>query len=107
VIDDILAGVFGELAFGRLGRSRRAQLVARLAFGFLGAALAVIGAWHFTMAAPPRAGLALRASIVALFLFLACFSLFNVALARKWHWPGRLFLASLLALFVARIAFGP
>jgi hypothetical protein len=107
VIDDILADVFGGLAFGRLGRSKRAQLVARLAFGLLGAALAVIGAWHFALAALPGAGSAMRASAVALFLFLGCFSLFNVALARRWRWPGRLFLASLLALFVARIAFGP
>jgi hypothetical protein len=107
VIDDILAGIFGEVVFGRLGRSKRAQLVARLAFGLLGAGLAAVGAWHFALAPLPGAGAAMRASAVALFLFLGCFSLFNVALARGWRWPGRLFLVSLAALFVARIAFGP
>lgn len=107
MIDDILAGIFGEVAFGRLGRSRRAQLVARLTFGLLGAMLAAAGAWHFALGPLRGAGTAVRASAAALFLFLGCFSLFNVALARSWRWPGRLFLASLVALFVARIAFGP
>lgn len=63
----VLAGIFGEVVFGRLGRSRR------------------------------------RASAVALFLLLGCFSLFNVALARSWRWPGRLFLVSLVALFIGSL----
>jgi hypothetical protein len=44
--------------------------------------------------------------MVAVFVFLASFSLFNVALARKWRWPLRLFVVSFAALFVSRIFFG-
>ncbi|HEX9798686.1 MAG TPA: sulfatase [Thermoanaerobaculia bacterium] len=40
MVDDILAGIFGEAVFGRLGRSRRAQLLARRFFGLLALAAA-------------------------------------------------------------------
>ena len=43
----------------------------------------------------------------ALFVFLACFSLFNVALGRRWRWPGICFALSFAGLFAARILFGP
>jgi hypothetical protein len=33
VIDDILAGIFGEVVLGRLGGSRCALFVARIVFG--------------------------------------------------------------------------
>ena len=38
MLDDLLGHLVGEVAFGRLGRSRRAQLLCRLFFGLLGAA---------------------------------------------------------------------
>jgi len=44
-----------------------------------------------------------RACMVLVFIGLGCFSLFNVALARRWRWPGVLFVASFVALFAARI----
>jgi hypothetical protein len=106
MIDDILAGLFGEMAFGRLNNTKRAQLIARLFFGIPGAVLAVIGCYHFLSSAT-TSNVAMQASVVALFLFLGCFSLFNVALGRKWRWPGKLFILSLAALFVTRILFGP
>lgn len=107
MIDDILAGIFGEVVLGRLGRSRSAQLLARLFFGFLGAGLLAVGAVHFALRDDLTGNTAMQGSMVAVFVFLACFSLFNVALARTWRWPGRLFVVSLVTLFVARILLGP
>jgi len=97
---------FGEMAFGRLSNTRRAQLIARLFFGILGCVLAVIGCYHF-LTSTVTSNVAVQSSIVALFLFLGCFSLFNIALGRKWGWPGKLFLLSLAAMFITRILFGP
>ena len=37
MFDDWLSELFGEAVFGRLGHSRRAQLLARMFFGLLGA----------------------------------------------------------------------
>ena len=45
-------------------------------------------------------------SMVAVLAFLACFCLFNVALARTWRWPGWLFIVSFIALFASRIILG-
>jgi hypothetical protein len=106
VIDDILASVFGGMLGERLGRSRRAQLLVRLFFGLLGAALGAVGAAYIGMGSA-GGGVHLRACAVALFGFLAAFSLFNVALARTWRWPGRLFVLSFVVLFVVRVLFGP
>ena len=87
MIGELLAEIFGEAAFGRLGRSRRAQLIARLLIGLLGTGLCGFGAIHFLLRANLTNNPALRTSMVAVFVFLACFSLFNVALARKWPAP--------------------
>jgi hypothetical protein len=106
MIDDILAGLFGEVVFGRLSRSRRAQLLFRLFFGVLGTVLGVLGAAHVGLDDRYGAGTALRATAAAMFLFLAAFFLFNVALGRAWRWPGRMFVLSLVGLFVVRIGFG-
>ena len=107
MIDEALVQIFGEAVFGRLGTSARSRLLARLFFGLLGAALGVVGAFVIAERTASSPSLALRVSIVALFVFLSAFSLFNVAFARSWRWPGVLLVASLLATFVARIAFGP
>lgn len=45
--------------------------------------------------------------MIAVFVTLACFCFFNVALMRTWRWPGRLFILSFVTLFVARILLGP
>jgi len=37
MIDEFLVHIFGEAVFGRIGHSKRAQLLARLGFGLLGA----------------------------------------------------------------------
>ena len=79
MIDEMLVHIFGEAVFGRIGHSKRAQLIAR---------------------APTRA------CMVLVFVGLACLSLFNVALARKWRWPALLFAASFVALFALRIGLG-
>ena len=106
MLDDLIGQLVGEAAFGRLGRSRRAQVIARLAFGLLGSALGAIGAVHF-LRQPLTANVAFHGSVVLLFICLSCFCLFNVALGRRWRWPGIGFLGSLVSMFVTRIALGP
>lgn len=106
MIDEILVGIFGEAVFGKLGESRRAQLIARVLIGLVGTGLGLAGAIIFWN----KSGIdntAMQACMIAVFVFLACFCLFNIALARKWRWPGVLFLVSFVALFVSRFLFGP
>jgi predicted acyltransferase len=107
MIDDLLGELFGEVILGRLGRSRRAQLLARLFFGLLGALLGLAGALHFTVGRRGLTNPVMQACAIALFLFLACFSLFNVALGRRWRWPGICFALNFAGLFAARILVGP
>lgn len=105
-MDDLLETLFGEIAVGRGSNSRRAQLIGRMFFGLLGAALSFAGAayfWLLDYAGNP----ALPAITVAMFFFFGSFWLFNVALGRSWRWPGLLFIVSFIALFVTRIAWGP
>jgi hypothetical protein len=105
MIDDLLGDLLGEAAFGRLSRSRRAQLLARLFFGGLGALVGGAGAIY--MLWNPRTTNALfLLSTVALFICLACFWLFNVGLRRPWKWPAVGFGLSFVLMFVSRIAFG-
>jgi ABC-type nitrate/sulfonate/bicarbonate transport system permease component len=107
MIDEILVGLFGEAVSRRLGHSRRAQLLFRVFFGLLGAALGVAGAVLFARNEQFAAIREMQISMVVTFAALAAFSLFNVALGRKWRWPGLLFVVSFVAIFVTRIAFGP
>lgn len=107
MIDEILAEIFGQAVFGRLTPSRRAQLLFRVFFGLLGAALGILGAVHFASKPDLTPNTALRFSMVSTFVFLASFFLFNVGLARPWRWPGKLFVLSFVALFATRILFGP
>lgn len=106
MLDDLLGEVLGEAAFGRLSRSRRAQLLFRLFFGLLGAGLGIAGAIWFARTKPVGGNPAMWLSMLAMFVFLACFSLFNIGLARPWKWPGLAFAASFVAMFVTRILFG-
>jgi hypothetical protein len=106
MIDEILAGIFGEAVFGRFRGSRRSQLLARLFFGLLGAGLGAAGALHFASSTNLTRNTAMHASMIAVFLFMTCFSLFNIALGRQWRWPGKLFILSLASLFVSRILLG-
>lgn len=106
MLDDLVGEIVGEAAFGRLSRSRRAQLLFRLFFGLLGAALGLMGALHFVRSPPDTTNTPMYASMIALFVSLACLSLFNVGMARPWRWPGLCFVVSLVLLFVTRIAFG-
>lgn len=106
MLDDLLGQLVGEAAFGRLGRSRRAQLIFRLFFGLLGAALGLTGAIYTWRRPIVTTSVAMHASMIAVFLSLACFSLFNVGMARPWRWPGICFVVSFVLMFVTRIAFG-
>lgn len=106
MIDEILAEIFGQAAFGRLAPSRRTQLLVRLFFGLLGAALGILGAVHFGSWPDLAANTALRLSIVSTFVSLASFCLFNVGLGRPWRWPGKFFVLSFVAVFATRILFG-
>lgn len=107
MIDEILGHLFGEVVFGKLGRSRRALLLFRVFFGLLGLGLGLAGAVHMAMKSDLTQNIAMRLSMVAMFAFLASFSLFNVTLGRKWRWPGVLFVISFVSLFATRIIFGP
>ena len=107
MIDDLLGELFGEVVLGRLGRSRRAQLLARLFFGLVGTLLGLMGAFQFTVGRRAITNSVMQACMVALFLSLSCFSLFNVALGRRWRWPAVCFALSFLSLFVARVLSGP
>jgi len=106
MIDDLLGELFGEAVFGGLGRSRRAQLLFRVFFGLLGAGLGFGGAVYFSSRGLETTNLAMHASMIAVFVFLGAFFLFNVALGRRWRWPGIGFVASFVALFATRILFG-
>lgn len=106
MIDEMLVQLFGEAVFGRLGKSRRAQLLFRLFFGVLGGVLGLVGAVYFAGRQDLGSNVALRASMVAVFVSLAAFSLFNVGLGRQWRWPGRLFALSVVMLFATRLLFG-
>ncbi|HEY8534832.1 MAG TPA: hypothetical protein VIL25_00220 [Vicinamibacterales bacterium] len=105
MLDDLLGGLLGEAIFGRYRNTRRGQLYWRMFFGLLGAVLGLAGAAHIA-ANFDTANVPMRLSAVGLMLALAAFSLFNVALLRPWRWPGLWFVASFVALFVSRIAFG-
>jgi hypothetical protein len=106
VLDDLIGELVGHAIGSRLSESRRTQLLLRLFFGLLGTGLGIAGAVHFASRTGLTQNAALRLSIVAVFLFVASFSLFNVALGRTWRWPAKLFIVSFVAMFVARIAFG-
>lgn len=106
MLDDLLGQMVGEAAFGRLGRSRRAQLLLRLFFGLLGTGLGIASAIHVVRNLPASNG-AMRASVVAMFLALAAVSLCNVGLGRRWKWPPLVFVAAFVSMFVTRLAVGP
>ena len=106
MIDDLLAGVFGEALFGRLRQTARSTLILRLVFGLLGAGLGLAGALYVP-ATVSSSNTALVGTITALFISLASFFVFNVMLARPWRWPGLCFLCCLVLVFVIRIVLGP
>ena len=107
MLDDLIGQLVGEAAFGRLNPSARAKLIVRLFFGLLGAGLGAAGAIYMVTNPPATTNTALVVSMVAMFLALGCFFLFNVGMARPWKWPGLAFVASFVAMFFARIALGP
>lgn len=105
MFDDLLEGLIGEAIARRFPAGRRAELYWRMVFGLLGTGLGLIGA-VYTAATFDTANVPMRLSAVTLMLAMAAFSLFNVALLRPWRWPALWFAASVVALFVSRIAFG-
>ena len=105
-MDDLLEALFGEIAVGRGGHSRRAQLMARMFFGLLGAALCGAGVVYF-LRQDYDGNQALPAITAGMFFFFGCFWLFNVALGRKWKWPGVLLILSFAGLFLTRVIGGP
>ncbi|MCL4691103.1 MAG: hypothetical protein KJ060_01115 [Candidatus Hydrogenedentes bacterium] len=106
MLDDLIESLIEDLPVGPGNVSKRAQVLFRLFFGVLGALLGVAGMVKFIVDPPDTANTAMWISMLAVFFFLACFCLFNVAFLRRWRWPGVMFLISLVMLFVTRIAFG-
>ena len=107
MIDELLAHLFGEAVFGKTGSSQQAQLVFRLFFGLIGTGLGIAGAVHFAVRDDFTQNVPMRLSIIGLFGCLASFSLFNVALGRRWRWPTVFFAVNLVSVFATRIMFGP
>lgn len=105
MIGDLLEALFEGFAGRERIPSKRGQIVARLFFGLLGTSLAIAGFIKFATESS-TSNVALQASMLSVFIFLACFCLFNVILAHPWRWPGRLLLLSFVMLFVTRILFG-
>jgi hypothetical protein len=106
MLDDILGGLLGEALFGRIEHTRRREILLRLFFGLLGAALGLGGAVYMLTRDDP-ASPHMRLAMAALLAFFGLFWLFNVALMRRWRWPGILTLSSLVALIAARFVLGP
>ena len=103
MISELLFELFGEAAFGRLSRSRQAQVVCRVLFGLLGTALALAGAYHFITRVPAPSLRVMHVSIISMFLFIAALSLFNIACKRVWRWPTLGAAASFVVLLAASI----
>jgi hypothetical protein len=103
---DILAQVIGETAFGRPGRSQRAQALFRVSFGLLGMFLGTAGAYHFVASVEPT-NRVMHSSMVAMFVFIALFFLINVTFRWPWRWPGLGIVVSFVALFASRVLLGP
>lgn len=106
MIDDLLGALFEGATVENLSNSRRVQLLFRILFGLIGGGLGAVGAVHFGFNTELTENVAMRVCFAALFVFLGCFSLFNIALGRPWRWPGKLFLASLAAIFITRFLWG-
>ncbi len=70
------------------------------------AGLGLAAAVHFTVGRRDLTNSVMQATVIALFLFLACLSLFNVALGRRWRWPGIGFALSFVD-SSHKILFGP
>ncbi len=98
----------GDL-FDGIGTTRelgpRGQRIVRFVFGLLLAIVAAVGVWHMILGA--EGGVAMRAAGAAMFGALALFGIFGIGLGRGVAGLGCLFLASVGALFVVRIVFGP
>jgi hypothetical protein len=107
MLSDFFSSLFEDASIEGRVRARRGRFIARICFGLLGFALCIAGAVHFTFKPGLTGYVALRSSMVAVFVFFACFWLLNVALARSWRWPLKLFALSFVALFASRILLGP
>jgi hypothetical protein len=99
-----LDDLFEEIDLGWRG-GRRTKVALRIFFGVLGLLLGAAGAWHM-LAGGVEGSFHMRATAALMFVFLGLFFGINVALHKPWRWPGLGFCASLVMLFVVRIAFG-
>ena len=102
MIGDIIGDIVGEIISGS-DPSKKFQAFTRVLVGLVGVALSIAG---MVKMFSYDAGLAFRLAAVFLFAMLACFCGINIALFKKWKWPGRLLLLSFPLLFVVRIIFG-
>lgn len=100
-----LDDLFEEITVGLSG-GRGLKVVLRILFGLPGLGLGMAGVWHM-LGGGMEGSLLLRATAALMFLFLALFFAFNVALLKAWRWPGLGFAASLVLLLAVRIVFGP
>lgn len=107
MLSDLFSSLFEDSSIEGRVRTRRGRVIARVFFGLLGFALCAWGAVHFLTKPGLTSNVALRGSMVAVFLFFGCFWLLNVAFARPSRWPLKLFAFSFVALFASRLLIGP
>ena len=105
MIGELLAGLLQGYLASRTP-SQRWQTVVRVFFGAIGCVLALMGVVTFGFQRVDPS-LPMRLTIVLLFISLAAFCFFNVMLLLRWRWPGVLFAASFVAMFVTRLLWGP
>lgn len=106
MLSDFFSSLFEDASIEGRVRTRRGRIVARIFFGLLGFVLCMAGAVHFLLKPGLTGNVALRISMVAVFVFFGSFWLLNVAFARPWRWPLKLFALSFVALFASRIVLG-
>ena len=105
MLGDLIAGLVEGYVASRIRPSWRWQLAARLFFGALGTGLSAAGAIVIA-GRMDTANTPLRLSAILLFASMGAFCLFNIMLARRWRWPGLLFVVCFALVFMTRILFG-
>jgi hypothetical protein len=102
-LDDLLTDLFGDVALEHTW-ARRLALLARMLIGLVGTLLGLFGAYVMMTSGTVSGTPALRMGMASVLVALACFSVFNVMLGRRWRWPWLCFLATIVGLFALRLS---
>lgn len=104
MLGEILEGAFFsfDVFSGRVSRT-----IFRSLFGLLGVTLSAIGVHHVLTGGIEGISYHFKFMAALNFACLGSFCLFNVVLLRPYRWPGRLFVLSIVLLFLVRVVYGP